>query len=423
MSGKRRVEGPFLAVLVLLGLVVAVAFWHFLSEPKPRLPLTATQWHVSPLAGPPDWERIAPFLQRALISREEFLHGLEQVYGAGDGSWQETIEVLGDHALVKQSTADPAAAPLRIPFSTRPPRSVPRYWRPREEIRVSASAPLDGVRIAIDPGHIGGEWAKMEERWYKLPSQPTEVREGDMTLVTAGHLQTLLADAGAEVTLVRTAGEPVTDLRPEDFVELTGSQREARLFFYRKAEIRARAERVNKQIKPDLVVCLHFNAEPWGEPGRVTFSPANHLHLLVNGHYSRDELAYDDMRADMVLRLLERIHTEEIPLADSVSRALAEATGLPAYDYDRGHMARNAHRVLEDNGYVWARNLMANRLYQCPVVFCEPYVMNNQEVYERVAAGDYDGEREVAGKRRPSIYREYAVGVAEGLKRHFLERR
>jgi hypothetical protein len=66
---------------------------------------------------------------------------------------------------------------------------------------------------------------------------------------------------------------------------------------------------------------------------------------------------------------------------------------------------------------------MANRLYQCPVVFTEPYVMNNREVYDRVAAGDYPGERLVAGRMRKSLYREYADGVAAGLRAHYAARR
>ena len=43
-----------------------------------------------------------------------------------------------------------------------------------------------------------------------------------------------------------------------------GWQRE--LLFYRNSEIRRRASLVNYRLRPDLVLCLHFNAEPWGDP-------------------------------------------------------------------------------------------------------------------------------------------------------------
>jgi hypothetical protein len=49
--------------------------------------------------------------------------------------------------------------------------------------------------------------------------------------------------------------------------------------------------------------------------------------------------------------------------------------------------------------------------------------MNNREVWERVQAGDYEGERMVAGTVRASIFPEYAEGVAEGLARYYREAR
>jgi hypothetical protein len=58
---------------------------------------------------------------------------------------------------------------------------------------------------------------------------------------------------------------------------------------------------------------------------------------------------------------------------------------------------------------------LANRLYQCPVVYIEPYVMNSREVWDRVQAGDYDSRKLIDGKVRESIYREYATAVANGV--------
>ena len=103
-------------------------------------------------------------------------------------------------------------------------------------------------------------------------------------------------------------------------------------------------------------------------------------------------------------------------LASAVATAFLEDTGLPAYLYRLGKPARQVGPAL------WTRNLLANRLYQCPVLFCEPYVMNNEEVYNRVQAGDYDGEREVAGKLRKSIYREYRDAVVKGLVNYYSSR-
>ena len=66
---------------------------------------------------------------------------------------------------------------------------------------------------------------------------------------------------------------------------------------------------------------------------------------------------------------------------------------------------------------------MATRLYHCPTVYLEPYVMNSRDVFARVQAGDYEGTRRVAQKRRPSIYREYVDAVVEGVLAYFKKTR
>ncbi len=71
--------------------------------------------------------------------------------------------------------------------------------------------------------------------------------------------------------------------------------------------------------------------------------------------------------------------------------------------------------VVPSNPYVVARNLAANREYDGPVVCTEPYFMNNKTVYQRLLAGDYDGQRTFDGKSYGSIFREYADCVAQGL--------
>jgi N-acetylmuramoyl-L-alanine amidase len=390
------------------------------AGPPPSMTLSA-------LAPEPQWAQLARFANT--LSAEDFQVAMDRVYGDGTEDWRTLLMLeengaLASHVKIVPWSADAGAPPILLGLQRTHP--TPRFWREAAELPPSSdrdASPLEGVKVAVDPGHLGGEWARMEQRWYQPPDESTAVMEGEMTLMTARLLKRSLEAMGAEVFLLRESSEPVTAMRPDDFAGQTASADQAQLFFYRKAEIRARADRVNQTIRPDLVICLHFNAEPWGDPGKVTFVETNHLHLIVNGHYGMDELKLDDVRYEMLERLFQRCEREELRLADAVARSLAAATELPPYDYGAGHMAGNAHRPLPENPYVWARNLMANRLYQCPVVFTEPYVMNNREVYDRVAAGDYEGERLVAGKIRRSLYREYAEGVAAGLKAHFLSHR
>jgi hypothetical protein len=251
--------------------------------------------------------------------------------------------------------------------------------------------------------------------------------EGDMTLQVARLLKPRLEAMGARVDLVREQAEPVTAARPESLRdEAAGAAaggdivKLAERLFYRTAEIRARARRVNDELRPDLVLCLHFNADAWGDPKAPSLAPGNHFHMILNGGYTDAELALADQRRDLLLKLLQGVHDEERALAASIAEAFVERNPMPPYLYDPA--AKNARNV-DGHPYLWARNLLANRLYQCPVAYFEPYVMNSREDHERIQAGDYDGLREVAGKPRPSIFREYAAAAADGLERYYGLRR
>lgn len=395
--------------------------------------LAARAANLSPLATPPHWRVLDRF--QDTITRDDFKRLLETVYatrGTGD-----LIQITDDHARIVEDRAANTFFTLR--FARGNSRNPPRYWRTLDKLGAAPAAkPLQHLRVALDPGHIGGDWAKMEERWFQVgDSKPVE--EGEMTLFVAKLLAKRLRELGAEVSFVRSKNAPVTPLSPDDlrsvaravlqkngvanppdsYTDAADPEKEhsvkwqSELLFYRQSEIRYRARRVNGQLQPDLVICLHFNAEAWGDPKSPTLLDVNHFHLLVNGSYLPDELEADDQRFEMLRRLLGRASDVEVPLATTMAGVFARESGLPPYEYTKDTVTR-----LAPGGYVYARNLLATRLYRCPVVYFEPYVMNSHEVFARVQAGDYEGTRNINGVERPSIFREYAKGVADGLEEY-----
>src|SRR5438128_11458864 len=120
------------------------------------------------------------------------------------------------------------------------------------------------------------------------------------------------------VLYVRNRTDPITPKRPGDFKKLArtilirnglpqarmrgeildpnDSEKEqtirwqSEILFYRYSEIRRRAVLVNTKLHPDLVLCLHFNAEGWGDPRSLNLVDQNHVHLIVNGTYLKEEL-------------------------------------------------------------------------------------------------------------------------------------
>lgn len=395
--------------------------------------VSAFAQRLSSLATPPDWSRLDAFQQT--ITREEFVRLLDTVY-APNGAWHGVIEVRETDAVIFKTLTPPETMTLRFAADLAGKKAAPRYWRTAIP---KGAKPLSNVKLVLDPGHIGGKWGLMEERSFALPGDKP-VLEGDMTLLVSQLAAKELRELGADVVLTRTESAPtapttVDGLRPQarKELELLGVlevrenydglrdplkaqtvQWQAEKLFYRVAEIRERARLVNEKLRPDLVVCVHFNADDWMDAEAPVFTERNDLHTLIHGCMSAGELRFDDQRFELLAKLLGGGHSVELAAATAVNDALVKATALPPFTYLTG----NAIRV-DANEFLWARNLLANRLFDCPVVFLEPYRMNHAGAYARMQAGDFDGEREVAGAMRESIFREYAAAIVAGLRAHF----
>jgi N-acetylmuramoyl-L-alanine amidase len=367
----------------------------------------------------PQWSDLDLFQKS--MSRGEFIHFVDSLYCPRQEWWSPWMTIDHDKVRIRKVSGEDDWYDLY--FSKDENGSVVSNSSPN-----SSPNPV-GMIIALDPGHIGGEWSEMERRHFSLDGD-SPVKEGDLSLAVAQNLAPRIEALGATAVLVRKFSEPVTKQRPENFRgvaklwadeilgtednnseerELLVKEREE-LLFYRVDEIRARAELINQSIQPDLVICLHFNAAPWANPEQKELVERNDHHMLVNGCYMGGELAYDDQRFEMIWRLLNRWSVTEQHLAESLSLSFSEITSMPAFSY-KGH---NALKVGEVPG-VWARNLLANRLYRCPVVFLEPYVANSQAVYPRIQEWS-------SGQPEGSLVDEYADAVVLGLKNYFKQK-
>lgn len=413
-----REGGPFRGLRrgVLGGLFGFIACFPLTSDAR-----------LTPLAPAPDWSELEKYQET--ITKEDFVGLLERVYAPGGAA--AGFVTLSDAAAEIKTRDGRAPFILRFAADRASAKPAPGYWRPRSRIPAPPSdRPLTGLKIAIDPGHLGGKWAKIEERWFRVgDSKP--VTEGDMTLYVAKLLVPRLEALGAEVFLTRSKPGPLTTARPEKLKEAAklaladknkpitpeSLQNESERLFYRVSEIRRRSTLVNESIRPDLVLCLHFNAEAWGNENHPELVDVNHLHFLITGSWSAEELTYEDHRFDMLNKLLSGAFPEELQVTNSIARSMARETGLPPYIYKES----NATKV-GDNPYIYARNLLANRLFVCPVVYVEPYVMNSRAAFARIQVGDYEGRKNFGGVARKSIYREYADSVVAGLVDYYSKR-
>jgi len=293
--------------------------------------------------------------------------------------------------------------------------------------------PLAGKVICLDPGHIGGDWADIEERTFRI-GRDEPVVEGELNLRVCRILEQRLREAGARVVWTHEGYEPTTSVRPADLYPeaieylLQGSRGvrlprysanrlirwNAELLFYRSAEIQARARRVNEELRPDLTLCIHFNAAPW-PGGRIRLTSANRLVLFAHGSYTADELAYDDQKFRLMRKLMEGSTPMELGVGAAIGERFREVWGFRPESY----AGSGYSHATGASPYVWYRNLIANRMFDGPVVFVEGPYMNDREMYRWIQAGEYEGEKPVAGKNRGNVFREYADLVAEGVIDYF----
>jgi N-acetylmuramoyl-L-alanine amidase len=392
--------------------------------------------NLSPLAPKPDWSSLQAY--QKTITRAEFTRLINSVYSIDGAFWHycdindERVQIFSDAKktiplfTLQFAPSESACAPLPYHYLTHATSTDPKK-------------PLAGIKIALDPGHIGGEWAKLEARWFQIGNDPP-VEEAKLNMITCEILAARLKIDGAQIIWAKRGYEPVTDLRPDDLRDEAvaalklhnpnansgylpsymafGARHvddEAALLFYRVAEIRARGALVNRQ-HPDLTICVHYNADDWGDPSNPTLTEHSRLVIFTNGAYeNKGELTYDDYKFDLLRKLLDRTAPHEERGCALVGQAMLDALKYPPEEYPGTYFAHH----LTDVPSVYARDLLANRIYHGPVIYCEGPYMNARDAYYRIIAGDYLGMRTIHGESVPSIYRQYADAVEKGVLEYF----
>lgn len=323
------------------------------------------------------------------------------------------------------------------------------YWRRADAIkaaRTEGSLPLEGLHLALDPGHVGGRWAFYEGRDFVIREGDYRVREGELVLEVAWRVREALELLGAEVTLLRERDEPVNPKSPLEYLELAREQvtmpqkpTYASLLGYAVAvrnrairlsivvgEVAERARLVNEVIQPDMLLSLHINAAPWptvlvsecerksGRASSLRLVKSNHVHVLIFGCLSDVELSSPRQQEQLVTKLLNGSGAEERMLGRAIGSALIDGTGLPASHY----AGQNAIYLDREVPELWARNLMLLRMVECPIVLLEPYVANSEAVYPRLQ--DALAVRAQGGDlSEDDILVEYADAVVDGVLRMY----
>jgi len=380
-----------------------------------------------------EWAALSRFDGR--MSRARFEEGLQTIFDPFGGL--RSFLKITDSSVEVFSTPVQETRLATIGFATtqQPPPVRPSPGGPTPESGLSNS--LQGLTLMIDPADIGGAWGPMENRssYYRGYGR---IQEGDLNLLVSKLLAERLRQLGAAVYVTRDSSEPVckasipevAKIVPSVLSErpyiLAGTFRSrtrnirksspiyerivAEVLLTKNLEARARAEMSAGTIKPDLTIVLQFDASPASR--HLKLAKINRNILFIEGAYTARELTKDPrQRYRLLTKLLQDVTPTETLAAIAIANRLSEATGFPPVGYGDSKTTR----AIEGSPYVVARNLLLPREHEGPVVVTEPYFMNEPVTLQRLLAGDFEGVRDFGGQQLPSIYREYADAVANGL--------
>src|SRR2546430_5091162 len=119
-------------------------------------PLQAAD-NLGVLGSKPKWGVLEHYQET--ITQDEFSQLIQNVY-CTHGIAPDLIEINTDTARILTNREPQKFFTLRFAKNDTSRNPVPRLWHPAKSLsHAKADNPLSGLRIALDPGHLGGKWA------------------------------------------------------------------------------------------------------------------------------------------------------------------------------------------------------------------------------------------------------------------------
>lgn len=244
------------------------------------------------------------------------------------------------------------------------------------------------VKIAIDPGHFGGKYARLEHRSFLVGGK--RIQEGDLTFQTALYLKKMLESAGMEVFMTRSRLGAGALAEPYSEEEAFNA--------YNLRDLNERARQINA-FEPDLTVCIHYNIYS-GETSICSPAPHNFCCAFVPGGFGKGELARMADRGEFLRLLLTNDIEKSIELSKCILTAFEKELLIPCQT-NRGHLKNICKWVGRG---VFARNLVLTRQIKGPICYGETLCMDAETEYLRLSEA-----------RLQEVARSYLHGIQQYL--------
>jgi len=262
--------------------------------------------------------------------------------------------------------------------------------------------PLEGYRIAIDPGHFATSLndALIEQKYLhflldsiNFPGDTIKVFESELTFTTATLLQKMLEAQGASVMLTRKQSNftsfectytewlflhkkrVLDSLKAKDpaSAEKYNKLQKAddyRFFwdFFRDYDLLNRGIKINR-FNPHATAIIHYNVDekniPWKKPTDKNFTMA-----FIGGAFTADNLETLGAKLHFLrLLLTKQLNQSEKLSAQTVQNFNKNLKVAIASQTDASYLKDNC--LITSSKGVFARNLMLCRIINSPVVYGE----------------------------------------------------
>ena len=218
-------------------------------------------------------------------------------------------------------------------------------------------------KIAIDPGHLGGQYAELE---FRCLHHPNRIEEGTLTFLTAVYLKELLEKEGFEVMLTRDAiGKGAYPLTFFQWLNLNQEikalkKTDGRLFneFYNSLDLNERAKKIN-EFSPDITIIIHYNADD-----NETDENFNLMHCP--GAFRPKDLSTKVSRIDFLRLLVTDDLDQSILLCQNIIKEMTLTTSIEPVDYNNKKSYLSCASIFISKG-VFARDLRLTRLVRSPL--------------------------------------------------------
>lgn len=326
-------------------------------------------------------------------------------------------------------------------------------------------APLYGVKIAIDPGHMGDElWDTNTGKYVAIRNKKKQllgrVSEGQLTLWTAFLAANALRKLGAEVRLTRDILGPVSqvDYRSYDFSqyrnhyfynsldgwmrhhfhlgdsafiktiksldevkkmfpETTSDLQKLRTELFITAEdLEARAQMISN-FEPDLTIDIHYDAT------RTTQlqSKTNDVEGYVPGQFSLTETGSRSIRANALQHALEaRRWNESVSFTGTLTSALSKSLGLPLQTIPAMSFNGTTIAAVKVRDGVYARNLyLTRRSFKGLIAYLECFHYDHTSEFWNLTKNDKVGTYNGLTFEYPNRLDQVAEGIRNGVLQYF----